>query len=517
MNEFNKASYGAVNDPKMVLQHGKKQELQRTLSAFATFGLAFSNIGILSNTSATFQTVLQRGGPVTMLLCWNIAAVFMICVALSLAETCSMYPESGGLYYWVFELVHNRSNSKTKAATSAFVTGWSYYFGNIIATSANNVTVGKDMVGVTLKSNNIKIALSIGSILNLLTGVHLDKVLIMMIALVVTGLHAYLNVRSLHCLSILNQWNVFWSIAGLTIIIAALSIFAPHQNSMWVFTHYENGTGFDNTFYVFVLAMIGPAYSLFGCECAASVNEETQDADISSPIAIVGSIVTAWAVGLVFLIVLLFSIQNMDSILNTSFDMPVAQLFQDAIGTWGTLGFLIMVVICQFCTGATTMTVASRQVYALARDNAAPMSPCLKYINAYRLPENAVALTFALICLITLPFPLSAHLFETIVSATTITIHFSYAMVLGCRLLDSGKKKGRFHLGKWSYFINVLAFTWTAFAVCAFMLPTSWPITWDNANYSGVAFAMVTMLTALFWFTWGRRYYHGPLETNDDI
>ncbi|RCH83512.1 hypothetical protein CU097_005529 [Rhizopus azygosporus] len=477
MNEFNKASYGAVNDPKMVLQHGKKQELQRTLSAFATFGLAFSNIGILSNTSATFQTVLQRGGPVTMLLCWNIAAVFMICVALSLAETCSMYPESGGLYYWVFELVHNRSNSKTKAATSAFVTGWSYYFGNIIATSANNVTVGKDMVGVTLKSNNIKIALSIGSILNLLTGVHLDKVLIMMIALVVTGLHAYLNIRSLHCLSIINQWNVFWSIAGLTIIIAALSIFAPHQNSMWVFTHYENGTGFDNTFYVFVLAMIGPAYSLFGCECAASVNEETQDADISSPIAIVGSIATAWAVGLVFLIVLLFSIQNMDSILNTSFDMPVAQLFQDAIGTWGTLGFLMMVVICQFCTGATTMTVASRQVYALARDNAAPMSPCLKYINAYRLPENAVALTFALICLITLPFPLSAHLFETIVSATTITIHFSYAMVLGCRLLDSGKKKGRFHLGKWSYFINVLAFTWTAFAVCAFMLPTSWPIT----------------------------------------
>lgn len=44
--------------------------------------------------------------------------------------------------------------------------------------------------------------------------------------------------------------------------------------------------------------------------------------------AIVGSIATAWAVGLVFLIVLLFSIQNMDSILNTSFDMPVAQLFQ---------------------------------------------------------------------------------------------------------------------------------------------------------------------------------------------
>lgn len=191
----------------------------------------------------------------------------------------------------------------------------------------------------------------------------------MMTALVVTGLHAYLNVRSLHCLSILNQWNVFWSIAGLTIIIAVLSIFAPHQNSMWVFTHYENGTGFDNTFYVFILAMIGPAYSLFGKDAerstkifflilllylifkAASVPHRSMKRH-KMPIfllpcmkkktlahliwimltipyrAIVGSIATAWAVGLVFLIVLLFSIQNMDSILNTSFDMPVAQLFQ---------------------------------------------------------------------------------------------------------------------------------------------------------------------------------------------
>jgi amino acid transporter len=31
----------------------------------------------------------------------------------------------------------------TKANKSAFITGWSYYLGNIIAISANNVTVGK--------------------------------------------------------------------------------------------------------------------------------------------------------------------------------------------------------------------------------------------------------------------------------------------------------------------------------------------------------------------------------------
>lgn len=93
---------------------------------------------------------------------------------------------------------------------------------------------------------------------------------------------------------------------------------------------------------------------------------------------------------------------------------------------WGAMGFLVLIVVCQFCTGATTITVTSRQIYALARDEAAPMSDKLKKINSYKLPGNAVWFTILMTCMVILPFPLSEHLFETIVSATTITIHFSY-------------------------------------------------------------------------------------------
>ncbi|KAI8075845.1 uncharacterized protein B0P05DRAFT_145669 [Gilbertella persicaria] len=114
--------------------------LKRRLSTFATFGLAFSNIGILSNTSATFQTVLQRGGPVIMLLSWNTVAMFMLCVALSLAEICSLYPQSGGLYYWVFELLDQHPRLKKQAPIAAFVTGWTYSLANIISIGATNVT-----------------------------------------------------------------------------------------------------------------------------------------------------------------------------------------------------------------------------------------------------------------------------------------------------------------------------------------------------------------------------------------
>lgn len=50
-----------------------------------------------------------------MLISWNLVAFFMICVALSLAEICSLYPTSGGLYYWVYELLDHHPKAKSKA------------------------------------------------------------------------------------------------------------------------------------------------------------------------------------------------------------------------------------------------------------------------------------------------------------------------------------------------------------------------------------------------------------------
>ncbi|KAI8986028.1 amino acid/polyamine transporter I [Pilobolus umbonatus] len=301
--------------------------------------------------------------------------------------------------------------------------------------------------------------------------------------------------------------------------MAIFSWAIPHQQVSWVFLHYENQTGFDNPFYILVLGMVGAAYSLCGCECAASVNEETKDAEISCPMAMVSAIGVSWIIGFLFLVVLLFSIQDIDTILSTQLNLPVAQLFYDAIGMGGTMGFLLLIAFCQFCTGITTITVASRQVYALARDDAAPMSSELKKVNRYKQPHNAVWFTVFLTCIVVLPFPLSENLFETIISAATITIHCSYAIVLGCKLLvpDSEKKKGRFNLGSWSYAVNVIGFCWTTFAVIAFTLPTSWPIEGVNANYAGIALIIVISMTMLFWNQWGRYHYVGPKALNDVI
>lgn len=110
--------------------------------------------------------------------------------------------------------------------------------------------------------------------------------------------------------------------------------------------------------------------------------------------------------------------------------------FQDAVGVYGTFGFLVLVTMSQFCTGAATLTTVSRMVYALARDRAVPKNEWLRKINAYQLPGNAVCCVVVITCICVIgPFPLSEDVFEIIVSATTITIHFAFGNLLSLQSL----------------------------------------------------------------------------------
>ena len=67
----------------------------------------------------TYNTGLRYGGPVSMTLGWLFVSVLNGCVALSMAEICSAYPTSGGLYYWSAKL-----SGEDWASLASWVTGW---------------------------------------------------------------------------------------------------------------------------------------------------------------------------------------------------------------------------------------------------------------------------------------------------------------------------------------------------------------------------------------------------------
>ncbi len=85
-------------------------------------------------------------------------------------------------------------------------------------------------------------------------------------------------------------------------------------------------------------------YSLEGSETAGQVAEEAVRAEFLAPLAVVGSIVGAWIIGLAYMLALLFSVQSISNIQATSFALPIAQLYYDAVGRRLTL--MCLTCIC---------------------------------------------------------------------------------------------------------------------------------------------------------------------------
>ncbi|KAF9591866.1 hypothetical protein IFM89_008912 [Coptis chinensis] len=106
-------------DDSRLKQLGYKPELSRSLSAISNFAVTFSIISVLTGLTTTFNTGIEFGGPLTMVYGWLIAGFFTLIVGLAMAEICSSYPTSGGLYFWSAKLCGNEW-----APFASWLTGW---------------------------------------------------------------------------------------------------------------------------------------------------------------------------------------------------------------------------------------------------------------------------------------------------------------------------------------------------------------------------------------------------------
>ena len=159
-------------------------------------------------------------------------------------------------------------------------------------------------------------------------------------------------------------------------------------------------------------------YTLEGCETAAQVTEEAQRAELLAPLAIVGSIVGSWVIGLAYILALLFSCQSIPSIQASTFAIPIAQLYFDAVGKRLTLMCLTVIALAQGMAAITAFTASSRLFYALARDNAFPLKDHFMYLNRFQAPVYGVWLSVFIGCVIS-----CAYIGSTIAVRTNHVFH----------------------------------------------------------------------------------------------
>lgn len=98
------------------------------------------------------------------------------------------------------------------------------------------------------------------------------------------------------------------------------------------------------------------------------------------------------------------------------------------MGSRLTVVLLMVLVVSQYFTGCTTVTVVSRLIFSLARDQGVPMSEDLIHVNDKGIPDRAVWTATVLSVLFISPFPFSEFVFNAVLSAATVTANLTYGM-----------------------------------------------------------------------------------------
>lgn len=166
-------------------------------------------------------------------------------------------------------------------------------------------------------------------------------------------------------------------------------------------------------------------YTLEGCETAAQVAEEAKRAEFLAPLAVVGSIVGSWLIGLAYMLALLFSVQSISSVQATSFAIPIAQLYYDAVGKRLTLMCLTVIMLAQFMAAVTAFTASSRLFYALARDDAFPLKTSFMALNRFQAPYAGVWLSVFIGCVI------SCAYIGSVIAVSTLILLQRYDIIYG--------------------------------------------------------------------------------------
>ncbi|MGV9850081.1 amino acid permease [Streptomyces sp. NPDC003442] len=475
------------DDEQRLRELGYQPVLARRMGGFGNFAISFSVISILSGCMTLYGFGLDTGGPAVMMWGWAGVGLFVLCVGLALAEVTSAYPTSGALYYMADRL---------GGRTWGWYTGWLNLLGLLGA-----------IAGIDYGA-----ALFTGALFNLQWGFHPTPESTMLIFVCILLLHAALNLFGVRLVSVLNSVSVWWHLAGVAIIVGALTIVpSHHQSPEFVFTEFVNNTGWSNPLYVTAIGLLLAQYTFSGYDASAHLSEETSNASVYAARGIVRSIWVSWVAGFVLLAGLTFAIQDYAGTQGSATGVPPAQILIDALGTGGATAMLLIVIVAQLFCGNAEVAAASRMVFAFSRDGALPGSRLWQRVSSRtQTPVHAVWLAVAVAGLLALPSLYSETAYGAVTAINVIGITPAYAIPVFLRLRAGDRfQPGPWNLGRWSKPVGWIAVVWVAVVTVLFCLPQSSPVTVDSMNYASIALAVVLLLATIWWFV-ARRSYNTP-------
>jgi len=315
---------------------GYAQQLFREMGGFSNFAISFSIISILTGAVLLYGYGLKFGGPLINTVGWPVVSLFTLCVAASMAEIASSYPTAGGLYFWAYRL---------GGKTWAWVTAWLNMIGQITITAGINVAAAIYIVGAITRIFGLPADQAVP-----VFGTMTNWYFYLFVMVLIMIPQVMINVFGIKLTAKLNDFSVYWHIAGVLIIALLLTFLGKHHNSMaFMFSHPVTVNPLDassaivppdtvatpalvigtKTFHsplfglfpgligfykaapfvlCFVLALLQAQWTYTGYDASAHVAEETVMARKNSAWGVFLSVAVSAVVGYVMLLILTWAI-----------------------------------------------------------------------------------------------------------------------------------------------------------------------------------------------------------------
>jgi amino acid transporter len=426
---------------------GYEPELKRTLGSFQVFAVSFAFISVAVGIFGTYDDVLQNSGPVGIWL-WPIVAIGQTLIALVIAQFAARIPLSGSSYQWASRL----ANPKI---------GWLFGWLSFCYLALGAVTVDNALASAALMP---------------LLGMEPDENTARILTLVVLVIQAVLVILSTRLVGLITSGAVGLELVIVVVLTIALivAIVVSGDGSVSNLTSRGVADGAPNYFAIgggLAAAMIMGLATLVGFDSAANMAEEAKDPFRSVPRAIVGSVVAAAVLGLVFVVVLTIAIKDIPSA--TATDSPVALILRDQLGPVMERTLLVAIVFAFFGAGLVTLATGARMVFAMSRDERFPAHTLMRRVNPRTQTPIPATILIVVVGFVLMGVLRGDALLELLTVGGLIGA-FLYGAIIVLYLAVRkrlGRQKDAFDLGRFEIPIAVGALLWSILVVFVLVSP----------------------------------------------
>lgn len=462
----------------------------------------------------------MNGGIPGILYGLMVAAFYYVFIGLSLAELASAMPSSGGVYHWATMVAGPRHGRVV-----GFFTGWlnfaAWLFGlaSLVQVTANTVVQLYATYHTDFVSQAWHVYIAYLAVLWLCT------------ACVVFANGLVPHTQSAGMVLVLA--------GGLATIVTLAAMPKQHASNQFVWGSFaeNNATGWSGGV-AFLTGVLNGAFTIGTPDSISHMAEEVRDPRRNVPRGILLQIGLGFLSALCFAIVLGYAVSDISVLQGGVNTFPLAAIYEQATNSAGaTFGLLLIIFLSLLCGVTGTVLTATRAYWALARDNAVPLSGIFSRVHAQlSCPvESTIFVSIVVSALGAIPLGSSVG-FTNLTGSFIILNSISYAVPFSANLL-AGRRyfaPGPFHLGRFGFAVNLLAVLFIAlFAVffcfresreCSLFLylrllfpsltsvlvAPAIPFDYTTMNYNCVIIVGIVVLIAVWWFLHAAKHYEMP-------